>query len=114
MTTTHHTTKETKRICNLVPSHNTENDWHIENALAANAIAAPAAALRPAWTFAPHVGYRRPGSDGACVGWGSTDSVARYHFVTAAGWPRMKSCRRASPGWRRRKPTSYQSAGNIH
>lgn len=77
-------TPEADRICNIVPSRNTENDWHFENAIQANAIAAPPAALpnsvdlRAAWW---DVGDQGP--TGSCVGWASTDSVARYHFVTA-------------------------------
>lgn len=84
MTTTQHARPEADRICNLVPSHNTENDWGLEHALAANAIAAPAAALpasvdlRAAWW---DIGNQE--STGSCVGWGSTDGVARYHFVKA-------------------------------
>jgi hypothetical protein len=84
MTTTQHTTPEANRICNLVPSRNTENDWRLENALAANAIPAPAAALpvsidlRAAWW---DIGDQE--NTGSCVGWGSTDGVARYHFVKA-------------------------------
>jgi len=84
MTTTQHTTPEGNRICNLVPSRNIDNDWHIEHALAANAIAAPAATLpasvdlRATWW---NIGDQE--STGSCVGWGSTDGVARYHFVKA-------------------------------
>ena len=73
----------TKRICNLVPSRNTENDWTIETALAAGAIASPAALpasvdLRAAWW---NIGDQE--ATGSCVGWGSTDGVARYHMVKA-------------------------------
>jgi hypothetical protein len=72
------------RILNLKPSPSTEHDWHFENALAANAIAAPPAALpgsidlRTQWW---DVGDQ--GQTGSCVGWASTDGVARYHFVKA-------------------------------
>jgi len=75
---------ETSRICNLEPSHNTENDWRFEHAVAANAIAAPRAAapasvdLRAAWW---DIGNQE--ATGSCVGWSSTDGVARYHFVKA-------------------------------
>jgi C1A family cysteine protease len=73
------------RICNLVPSRNIENDWRYEHAIAANAVAAPPATLpasvdlRAAWW---DIGNQE--STGSCVGWGSTDGVARYHFVTAS------------------------------
>ena len=55
MATTQYATSEANRICNLVPSHNTERDWSIQHAIASNASAAPAAALttsvdlRAAW-----------------------------------------------------------------
>ena len=84
MTTKQHATPEANRICNLMPSRNTENDWRIENAIAANAIAAPSKTL-PA-----NVDLRAPWWDigdqeatGSCVGWGATDGVSRYHFVKA-------------------------------
>jgi len=71
------------RICNLVPSRNTENDWTIETALAAGSIAAPVALppsvdLRAAWW---DIGNQE--QTGSCVGWGSTDGVARYQLVKA-------------------------------
>ena len=75
---------ESNRICNLVPSRATENDWSFENAVAAGALAAAPAAppasvdLRAAWW---DIGNQE--STGSCVGWGSTDGVARYHFVKA-------------------------------
>jgi C1A family cysteine protease len=73
---------ETHRICNVVPSRNTESDWTPESAAAAGALAAPLAAppasvdLRAAWW---NIGDQE--STGSCVGWGSTDGLARYHFV---------------------------------
>jgi hypothetical protein len=76
---------ESDRICNVVPSRNTENDWSFENAMAAGAMAAapPAAPpasvdLRAAWW---DIGNQE--STGSCVGWGSTDGLARFHFVKA-------------------------------
>ena len=75
---------ETHRICNLVPSRNTENDWSPELVLAAGGIAAPPAAppasveLRAAWW---EIGNQE--TTGSCVGWSSTDGLARYHFVKA-------------------------------
>ncbi|NTU94194.1 MAG: C1 family peptidase [Chlorobiaceae bacterium] len=78
------TRPELNRICNVVPSHNVEADWTMDNALAAGAIAAPVKALpasvdlRETWW---EIGDQGP--TGSCVGWGSTDSVARYHFVKA-------------------------------
>lgn len=74
---------EITRICNVIPSRNTERDWDISHAIAANAIATPAALpasvdLRARWW---EIGNQ--GSTGSCVGWASTDGVARYHMVKA-------------------------------
>jgi C1A family cysteine protease len=74
---------EKNRICNIVPSHDTASDWQFEHALAAGAVAAPAALpggvdLRAAWW---DIGDQ--GNTGSCVGWSSTDGVARYMFAQA-------------------------------
>src|SRR5262245_6309564 len=74
----------TNRICNLVPSRDTYKDWRFEHAVQSNAIAAPTASLpasvdlRASWW---DIGDQQ--QTGSCVGWGSTDGVARYHFVKA-------------------------------
>jgi hypothetical protein len=86
---------ESNRICNLVPSRNTEKDWTPENAIAAGALAAPLAAppasvdLRAAWW---DIGNQE--STGSCVGWGSTDGLARFHFVKAG---RLAQAAKLSP-----------------
>lgn len=73
------------RILNIVPSRNTHEDWHFDNALQAEAIAAPPAALpasvdlRAAWW---KIGDQE--TTGSCVGWASTDGLARYHFRKAS------------------------------
>ena len=74
---------EVRRICNLVPSENTEQDWRFEDALRAESLGAvkalPASVdLRAAWW---NVGDQ--GATGSCVGWASTDGVMRYHLVKA-------------------------------
>ena len=75
---------ERERICNLVPSRDTERDWSLRVALASEAIAAPPAALpasvdlREAWW---NIGDQK--DTGSCVGWASTDGVMRYHMVKA-------------------------------
>ncbi len=84
MATKPHERQEQHRICNLVPSHNTADDWGFEQAMASNAVAAGPATLpasvdlRAAWW---DIGDQQ--NTGSCVGWGSTDGVARYHFVKA-------------------------------
>lgn len=75
---------QSHRICNVVPSKGTEKDWALENAMEAQVFAAAPVALpasvdlRAAWWT---VGDQE--STGSCVGWGSTDGVARYHMVKA-------------------------------
>ena len=88
-------TAKVERICNLMPSRDTEKDWRFEHAVEANAIAAPRAALptsvdlRAAWW-----GIGDQELTGSCVGWGSTDGVARYHFVKAG---RLAKTEKLSP-----------------
>jgi len=67
-----------------VSSHNTENDWRFEHAIESKAIAAPAASLPASVDLrAPWWDIGNQESTGSCVGWGSSDGVARYHFVKA-------------------------------
>ena len=72
------------RICNVVPSRNTERDWKFSDAVNAGILGAVAALpaskdLRAAWWT---IGEQ--GETGSCVGWGSTDGVMRYHLVKAS------------------------------
>jgi C1A family cysteine protease len=94
MSSTTVSSPEAHRICNLVPSRDTDRDWRFEHAVASGAlgaVAAPPAAvdLRAAWwTIADQ---ERTGS---CVGWASTDGVTRYHMVEAG---RLGQDERLSP-----------------
>lgn len=86
--------KETHRICNVVPSRNTETDWPYEAAVQAGAVKAVAAPpgsvdLRTAWW---NIGDQE--DTGSCVGWASTDGVMRYHLVKAG---KLGSKDRVSP-----------------
>lgn len=72
------------RICNLVPSKDTDRDWRYEDALASAALGAPAALpaskdLRQSswWKINNQL------NTGSCVGWATADGVVRYHMVTA-------------------------------
>lgn len=93
----HHESPESHRICNLVPSRHTEQDWTLHHALGAGvleSLAAPAALpasvdLRAAWW-----GVGDQGNTGSCVGWASTDGLARYLMVKAG---RIPSKDRLSP-----------------
>ena len=72
-----------ERICNLKPSPKTEMDWQFHNALQSGALGAPAALpasldLRQSWW---DIGDQK--NTGSCVGWSSTDGVARYMLVKA-------------------------------
>jgi len=81
--------REQDRICNLVPTPeaSTKNDWQVAHARQARLLAARPAApasldLRRAWWS---VGDQ--GDTGSCVGWASTDGVARQMFVAAKRLP---------------------------
>ena len=70
-------------ICNVVPSHGTENDWQLADSLAAGSIGAPAALptsvdLRAAWWK-----INSQENTGSCVGWATADGVVRWHMVKA-------------------------------
>ena len=71
-----------QRICNLVPSRDTEGDWQFETAVASGALGAVAALpskvdLRKTWW---KVGDQE--DTGSCVGWATAEGVVRYHMVT--------------------------------
>jgi C1A family cysteine protease len=71
------------RICNLVPSHNTETDWRFEDAVTSRSIAAPLELPSSVDLREPWWSIGNQGKTGSCVGWGATDGIARYHFVKA-------------------------------
>lgn len=77
------TPRAVRRICNLVPSKNTETDWQFGDALGASltgAVAAlpPSVDLRASWWA---IGDQE--DTGSCVGWAMADGVVRYHMVKA-------------------------------
>ena len=73
----------TNRICNLKVSRDTASDWTIDQAIGSGAMTA-VAALPPAVDLrAPWWTINDQGNTGSCVGWASTDGVARYHMVKA-------------------------------
>lgn len=83
-------TKEIKpedRILNVVPSKNVENDWTFKNAVEAGILEAPAEIpdsvdLRePSWKVQDQLDH------GACVGFGTADSVLLWHFRKAGVLP---------------------------
>jgi len=96
MVTKRRASKQSHRICNLVPSRNTEKDWGYQVAVKSSAVTAVAAPppskdLRAAWW---NVGDQ--GATGSCVGWASTDGVMRYHLATAG---RVGQKQLLSPRW---------------
>ena len=87
MPTAQQTRPEQNRICNLIPSRDTEKDWQFHDAVAAGVFAAPAALPASVDLRAPWWDIGNQGATGSCVGWGSTDSVARYMLVKAGRLP---------------------------
>jgi len=80
--------EEYKRILNCIPSRDTENDWRWEHAIDSEMIEAPesipvSADLRQSWWA---IGDQK--DTGSCVGWGSADSVFRWHFAMASRLPK--------------------------
>lgn len=76
--------RQPKRILNVIPSPETQEDWTFRNAQEADMIAtAPRVPstkdLRADWW---KVNDQK--STGSCVGWATADSVLRWHFVKAA------------------------------
>lgn len=75
----------TKRVLNVLPSTHTEQDWTYDTAV--EAAAGPLMAEAPLPTSVDlRAGWWGVGDQeqsGSCVGWASTDGVARYHFTTA-------------------------------
>jgi hypothetical protein len=72
-----------RRILNIEPSPNVEDDWTFEHAQEAEIIAAappvPATKdLRAAWWK-----INDQESTGSCVGWATADGLLRWHFVQA-------------------------------
>lgn len=75
-------TRDVSRICNLVPSQDTEHDWHFGDSLQSGALTATplprAVDLRaPWWTINDQE------DTGSCVGWATADGLVRYHMATA-------------------------------
>ncbi|MEU8898273.1 C1 family peptidase [Nocardia sp. NPDC048505] len=82
------------RVCNLVPSRDTERDWTFGDAVAVGTLGA-VAALPPAvdlrrdwWTIGDQE------DTGSCVGWATGDGLMRYHLITA---DRLDKNERVSP-----------------
>jgi C1A family cysteine protease len=74
---------EQYRLCNLVPSKGTENDWDLQVARSSNVARfgagyPPALDLRADWW---HINDQE--DTGSCVGWASTDGLMRWHMVKA-------------------------------
>jgi C1A family cysteine protease len=70
------------RICNLLPSRDTDKDWRFADAMAAGLLTAKALPksvdLRQSWW-----GANNQGGTGSCVGWACADGVLRAHLVEA-------------------------------
>ncbi len=71
------------RICNVVPSHETEKDWRFKQSV-------DAGVLRAAGPLPKEVDLREDWwtindqeSTGSCVGWATADGVVRWHMTKA-------------------------------
>ena len=93
-----------KRILNILPSKNMDQDWGFENAAEAGVLGAVAALpaskdLRAGWWK-----INDQGATGSCVGWATVDSVLRWMLVKAG---RLKTGEILSPrfAWMAAKET---------
>jgi C1A family cysteine protease len=81
------TADTTRRIVNLVPSRDTEQDWQFHDAVGSGALKAVAAVpasvdlRQPWWTIGDQE------DTGSCVGWATAEGVLRYHFATLGKVP---------------------------
>jgi C1A family cysteine protease len=70
------------RICNVVPSKDTDNDFDYASSLASGAVTAQALPdkvdLRASWWT-----INDQENTGSCVGWATADGVVRWHMVKA-------------------------------
>jgi C1A family cysteine protease len=78
----------TRRICNLVPSTNTERDFTFQDSVAAGVLGAvaappPSVDLRKAWWT-----INDQEDTGSCVGWATADGVVRPAMVKANKLPK--------------------------
>jgi C1A family cysteine protease len=97
------------RICNVVPSKDTENDFDYASSVVAGAVTAgaalpPSVDLRAAWWK-----INDQEATGSCVGWATADGVVRWHMVEAGklGKNKMLSPRHV---WMASKETDALSA----
>ena len=74
---------EQQRICNLVPSKQTEADWTFADAVASGALGAVAALAASIDLRAPWWAIDDQENTGSCVGWATAEGVVRYHMVQA-------------------------------
>jgi hypothetical protein len=77
-------TDTTRRICNVVPSKDTQNDWQFADSVNSGALAAPRALPASVDLRAPWWAINDQESTGSCVGWATGDGVVRY-LMTQAG-----------------------------
>ena len=83
-----------ERVLNCLPSRERENDWGLDNAVAAGHMAGEPPIpekvdLRDSWW---KIGDQK--DTGSCVGWAAADSVLRWHFQKAG---KLDEAKRLSP-----------------
>jgi hypothetical protein len=83
-------TTGTTRILNCVPSPRQETDWRLHNAADAGLLAAGARAVPQSKDLRDDTWWKigDQGDTGSCVGWATSDSLLRWHFVQAGRLPK--------------------------
>jgi C1A family cysteine protease len=72
-----------RRICNVVPSTDTENDFDYSSSVASGAVRARVSLPAGVDLRAPWWKINDQENTGSCVGWATADGVVRWHMVKA-------------------------------
>lgn len=79
-----------RRVCNLVPSKGTEQDWSFQDSIAGGALGAVAAPPASVDLRKPWWAINDQEDTGSCVGWATADGVVRYHMVKVNKLPKSQ------------------------
>ena len=79
-----------RRICNVVPSTDTETDFDYTSSVASGAVTAKAKLPASVDLRAPWWKINDQEFTGSCVGWATADGVVRWHMVKAGKLPKHK------------------------
>ena len=82
------------RICNVVPSRDTDKDWRFEQSVDAGVLGAAGPLPREVDLREDWWAINNQEDTGSCVGWATADGVVRWHMVKAG---KLRKTRMLSP-----------------